>query len=327
MPIIMRGQKRVEKTWQQVVQDQFRERKVLPLISNAVGNDLVLRGHKQLIEEYAAYLDYHLDDKDNLPIITQYASLMHEVPVGEAAIRSDYLNFIKSQLWTIAEEEGSPKELLEEMKKQFDDMNFSQLSKNLGYPKFSEVHKDPWLILASFDLPIYLTTSYHTFMEAALEQAGKHPHTDFCRWHNLLDALPGLSDRYVPSEKEPLVYHLYGLDKYPQSLVLIEDHYMQFLVAISKDEDLIPPRVRHAFADSSIMLLGYDLSSWDFRSLFWSLIQPRPRRQQSVCVLQLDRHDEEEVKYLQKYLKVVDFEVVWESVSQYMGKLYQSLRA
>src|SRR5687767_4219958 len=87
MPIIMKGQKRVIKTWQQVIQDQFRECKVLPLISNAVGNDLVLRGHKQLIEEYATYLDYPLDDKYNLPNVTQRASVMHEVSPGEAVIR------------------------------------------------------------------------------------------------------------------------------------------------------------------------------------------------------------------------------------------------
>ena len=326
MARIIIGQKQVVKTWQEVFQDQIKLGKVVPLISNAVSNDLVLKGHDSLISGYVNYLDYPFITEHNLPYITQYSSVMQKVAPGDNVVRGDYLRFVKSRLWDIAKEEGISKTLLKEMEDQFDDINFSQLSKNLGYPKFSSVDKDPWLILASLDLPIYLTTSYHTFMEAALERAGKTPSTEFCRWNNQLDTILFDSDsEYVPSKEEPLVYHLYGVDTCPESLVLIEDHYMQFLVAVSQDEKRIPSRVRQALTDSSIMLLGYDLSSWDFRSLFWSLIRPRPIRQQSVCVLQLGRDDEEEIKYLQKYLKVMDFEVVRESVPQYMQQLYQSL--
>ena len=99
--------------------------------------------------------------------------------------------------------------------------------------------------MADFDLPIYLTTSYHNFIEVALKRAGKEPRTEICRWHKGLESIPSVFDDedYEPTKDEPLVYHLHGSDLHPESLVLSEDNYLEFLVAISvhkgKDQDLI----------------------------------------------------------------------------------------
>ena len=218
--------------------------------------------------------------------------------------------------------------LVMELEEEFDDVNFSEFSERLGYPKFDQRPVNPYLILAELPLPIYLTTSYHNFMEVALKQAGKAPRTEICRWHEGLEGIrSAFTDDYQPTKEEPLVYHLHGSNAYPGSLVLTEDDHMEFLVAISqnigRDTDPIPRRVRQAMADSSLVLLGYTLCSWDFRVLFWGLIKPRPLHQTSVSV-QLEP-DELERNYLQKYLSEFEFQIYWGDAYQYAQELRQAL--
>jgi len=146
-----------------------------------------------------------------------------------------------------------------------------------------------------------------------------------------LEPLPGgLAGDYQPTREEPLVYHLYGLDTYPESLVLTEDDHLEFLVAIardmSRDTDRIPKRIRQALSDSSLILLGYDLRSWEFRTLFWGLIKFRPPIKQENVSVQVAPDDTEKL-YLDKYLSEASFRVVWREMLQYVQELYQSMGA
>lgn len=166
-------------------------------------------------------------------------------------------------------------------------------------------------------------------MEMALRRAGKQPRTGICRWNKQLhpDIFAG---GYEPSAQEPLVYHLHGLDQHSDSLVLTEDDHLEFLVAItqemSRSADPIPSMVRRALTQSSLLLLGYDLQSWEFRTLFWSLLKPREIRQQGVSILHLQiEPSEAEQRYLQTYLSKAEFEVFWGSIHQYTRDLYQAL--
>ena len=182
------------------------------------------------------------------------------------------------------------------------------------------------MVLAEFPLPIYLTTSYHDFIEVALRRAGKKPRTEICRWHKGLDGIPSVLDgTYEPSKDEPLVYHLHGFDAYPGSMVLTEDDHLDYLVAISQNvgrgTDPIPRRIRQALADSSLLLLGYGLRSWDFRVIFWGLIKPRPLQQTSVYIQLVPSDTERE--YLQKYLGEFDFRVYWGDIRRYTQELHQ----
>jgi hypothetical protein len=188
---------------------------------------------------------------------------------------------------------------------------------------------DPLLTLAEFPLPIYLTTGYHDFIETALKRAGKAPRTEICRWHKGLESIPSVFEGdYLPSKDEPLVYHLHGSDTYPDSLVLTENDYLEFLVAIAQEmgrgTDPIPKRVRQAMADSSLILLGYGLQNWDFRVLFWGLIKPRPLQHASVAIQLVP--GEEEKRYLQEYLRrEAKFEVYWGDIGEYLQELRAAL--
>jgi hypothetical protein len=108
---------------------------------------------------------------------------------------------------------------------------------------------------------------------------------------------------------------------------LTEDNYLEFLVAVSehrgKDTDRIPDRIRQALNDSALILLGYSLQDWDFRSLFWGLIKMRSRQPRSVAIqLQPTRQEQE---YLKQYLGKAKFDVVWDDTVSYLQQLYQAI--
>jgi hypothetical protein len=243
----------------------------------------------------------------------------------------DYVNFVKSKLCDIAEDAQISRDVLDEVEAEFDDISLSEVSARLGYPRFDEQATDPLLVLADLPLSIFVTTSYHGFLEAALKRAGKTPRTAFCHWRNGSGDISSVLDRdYEPSQAEPLVYHLYGFDEYPDSLVLTEDDYLEFLVAVSRDAsrqkiDPIHPRVRGVVASRSLVLLGYDLHSWDFRALFWGLIKPRSSQDKLGFSVQLEP-DAVKKEYLSKYLQKARFEVYWGDVRQFTRELYQVLR-
>ena len=330
MPRIRTGQITTARTWQQTIVERIRNGKVVPVIGNEISNNLVLGGDASLIEAYATHINYPLADSNCLPCMAQFFGVTNEAATDSRVVKEDYINFIKNRLFDIAESEGTAKDTLIELEEEFDNVTFAEFSNALGYPKLNNGQIDPLLVLADFPVPIYLTTSYHNFTEVALRRAGKQPRTEICRWHKGLDGIPSLLDSdYQPSKDEPLVYHLHGFDEHPGSLVLTEDDYMEFLVAITqnigRESDPIPRRIRQAMADSSLVLLGYSLRNWDFKSLFWGLIKPRPLQQTSVSI-QLVPGDVER-DYLQKYLDEFDFKVYWGDIHQYTQELREALFA
>jgi hypothetical protein len=268
-------------------------------------------------------IEYSMEPKNNLSLLIQYTSVMRDMS-APLDLGFHYIDFVKNRLFNIAENEGVDEDILTEVEEEFDELTFTEFAERLGYPKFDSGTENPLLVLANFPLPIYLTTSYHNCIETALRKAGKKPRTEICRWHEGLRSIPSVfDDDYEPSIQEPLVYHLYGSDLYYESLVLTEDNHFEFLVAISehkgKDQDLVEGRIRQAMVQSSLMMLGYSLRTWDFRSLFWGLIQQRTMKPKSVSI-QIDKKEE---RYLKQYLGKAKFEVFWGSTYEYIQSLHQ----
>jgi hypothetical protein len=323
------GERKESATWQQTIVDRIKAGKVVPIISHVVDHNLILGGNTALVEAYAEYVQYPLADKHNLPQMAQFKGVTDESITDAWALKTDYINFIKNRLFDLAEAEGAAEEVLAEVEEAFDDVSFSEFSGRLGYPRFNQGPADPLLILAELPLPIYLTTSYHDFIEVALKRAGKEPRTEICRWHKGLESIPSVFETdYQPSKEAPLVYHLHGLDAYPESLVLTENDYLEFLVATSQEmgrgTDPIPKRVRQAMADSSLILLGYSLPSLEFKVVFWGLIRPRPLQHTSVSIQLLP--SDHERKFLQEYLRrEAKFEVYWGDIQEYVHELRQAL--
>lgn len=325
MPRVKRDRKEGNPLKQSFV-ERVRSGSVVPIFSNEMMADLVLTGRDQLVDGYANYVAYPMDMQSDLMRIAKFKAVNEDLE--DYDLKFDYLNFVKNHFCDMAEDEGMDEELLDEAAEEMDSLSASIFASRLGYPKLDRGTEDPLLILADLPLPVYLTTSPHTFLEAALEKAGKQPVSDYCRWH---PGLGSFESRHKPTKEEPLVFHLFGLDIEPLSLMLTEDDYLQFLVAVSqengKENDPIPGLVRSAMSASAPVLLGFELSSWAFRVLFWGLIKPTTMKHRGVCCLQVEPNEVEK-QFLQDYLKrEADFQVFWGDVETYMHELNRLYRS
>ena len=105
-----------------------------------------------------------------------------------------------------------------------------------------EYENSPYAILAELPFPIYITTNYDNFMEKALKDKRRNPVTEFCRWNPGAQLIYDGGDfesvvkksKYSPVVEKPLVYHLHGVLDKPESMVLTEKDYINFIVNLNK---------------------------------------------------------------------------------------------
>jgi hypothetical protein len=205
----------------------------------------------------------------------------------------------------------------------------------IGLPKFEradEIHG----VLARFPLPIYLTTNYDSFMFEALRWAAQHatrsniePQAEYCRWHRNLRTdtieLPAVR----ASNTAPLVYHLHGWLREPNTMVLTEEDYEDFIVELSVNKNLIPHQVMRAISDTALLFVGYSLRDWNLRVLLRAVVKSVDRnlRMKGVTV-QLDPGDysADARSYLESKFDFVGLEVYWGSSAQFADELMRKWR-
>ena len=207
----------------------------------------------ELSAQYADEHDYPFADRDDLARVTQYA-----------AVKTRDRTFLKQQLV---------------------ERHFQQLR----LPDFRDP-SEPHALLADLPLSLYLTTNYDNFMVRALEDRRLSPQLAICPWYAQgrrdqrlrTEQVFGRPDGYDPSHGKPIVYHLHGHLSEPQSLVLTEDDYLDFLVRVSssREGDLLPAIIENAITDNSLLFIGYSLNDWTFRVLFRGLLAAVPPGQQ-----------------------------------------------
>lgn len=311
--------------------------RVVPVISDEAMFDLVLGGYQAFMKSYADYCEYPMMDKDNLVKMTKFYKLAKQKQALQSEqgqknftdedLKADYLNWVKNYIYQNARATGLDQETLQAAASQVDAKPVSAFAGLLGYPKLTRGAEEPLLVLASLPIKTFLTTSPYTFLEDALRQYNKSPRTELCRWRQELESIDSEIDAaYKPSADQPLVYHLHGLDSYPDSLVLTEDDYLEFLVNVCQGQgndpvDRITAMVRGALSND-LILLGYTLNSWAFRSLYAGLIKRNSKAEdRGVCCLQLVPSAAEK-SYLQDYAqREAKFEVIWSELDQYMQTL------
>jgi CHAT domain/SIR2-like domain len=162
----------------------------------------------------------------------------------------------------------------------------------------STVRANPYRILAELPLPVYLTfcpdsllfdalTTARVVLEPGGEPVARRPRVAALAWKPELEqarthgpqeqSLPDAwaDGDYEPSVEEPLVYHFFGTMDVPESLVLTQDDYFDFLLNIQKPEvhKKIPSVVGRQLTTSSLLFLGFSLESWEFRAVFRMLLQ------------------------------------------------------
>jgi hypothetical protein len=211
-------------------------------------------------------------------------------------------------------------------------------------PDFSLIeNKDtPYAILANLNLPVYVTANFDHCMEIALEEnGGKEPVSEFCRWNEKLrnyaddKGLGSAFDsgkNYLPSSAKPLVYHLIGDMNVPQSMVLTERDYFDFVINMNNKPDaLFPAIIKRSFASNPFMFLGCDFNNVYFRLVLesflnnfksmdvsnWTVLNP---------ISAATEKSEAMEQYLEKYLKNNSNSVVyWQNAFEFFPMLHRRL--
>jgi SIR2-like domain len=220
-------------------------------------------------------------------------------------------------------------------------------------PNFAlEKYKNtPYAVLADLNLPIYITTNYDNFMEKALRDKGKDPVSEFFVWSDELknyvteeeihSFFPSTfykssrkkksTEQYIPKEAQPLVYHLHGNTSIPQSMVLMESDYIDFVIYLhkEKEDEILPNHIRRALSNTSLLFFGHSIEDISFRFIFQGLMRlfSAKYRELSISVqLPLSYNDEKKKKeahnYLEKYTKdMFEIYVHWDDISRFSEEL------
>jgi hypothetical protein len=253
---------------------------------------------KDIAMEWAEKYNYPLPDSTDLVRVAQFLSVQSREP-----------NFPKEKI----------KERIE----------------NIAPPDFNqpgEIHGT----LAKLPLPLYITTNYDDFMVQALKSRGKNPFKELCRWNDDLKDRPSIFDqepKVILDEQRPAVFHMHGHISEHQSIVLTEDDYLDFLINMSDDPQLLPPPIREALTKTSLLFLGYRLADWNFRVVFRSLVsylkRGFARAHVSVQVapgrLSPDQL-EKAIEYLDNYFKELKISVYWGTCEEFAQDLSEKMR-
>ena len=202
------------------------------------------------------------------------------------------------------------------------------------------VANEPHAVLAELPCSIYVTAEATSLLSEALIAKGKEPVIDFCRWNPEVDASEwpesplDKDPDYEPNVERPLVYHILGTLSAPDSIVIAEDEYFDFLAEVTRNRDLIPRAVREALADSSLLFLGFGLEDWDVRVLLRSLISPQAARrlghfQHVAAQIDIEEANSPDAarRYIEDYFQRFrdpSIDVSWSSVEDFTGRLAAS---
>lgn len=291
---------------------------------------------------------YPLTDSHALPHVAQYVRSKSRSPIDA---KEEFLSFLKNALLNYASQAGATPDRIEELRDSVSEYSFADLAvQELSLMNFGPGCNDPLSILASLPLPIYITTCYHDVLERALSAMGKQPITQVCFWSG---SIPQMQEEhkpleaFEPSPQKPLVYHLFGFDRYPLTMVLSEDDFLDFLVEVTVDRgttrSIIPAYLQSALAVSWQMLLGYRLPDWDFRTLFRGIIYSGEKKNAPFLntIIQLSLSDQYELpggkdsrpyleqaqKYLQDYFNPMSFEIRWSDPGGFLSSLQKEWRS
>lgn len=333
--------------------------RVIPIVSNSFRLEEIFRDDKelsamlsgppdhydevrtfdqQLTKKWAEKIEYPMSDGYNLARVAQYRQVVSGFPEGA---RIEYIKFLIDRLLDINENDEDYKDIVARIRKRSQALLFSDVVQQLDYPRFQPGVEDPLRLLAKLPLRIYLTTGYSNFLERALIAEEKTPRTQlcFCRVGTSHFRAEHLPDRdFRPTATNPAVVHLYGLEDYSNTLILSEDDYINFLMNAVEEinsQDYFPSYLRGALPESSLILLGYHMQDWDFRTLF--RFGSRVRKMEAVddeitpsIAIQfkptLGRKEIEarSLQYLEKYFAKRNFRVKWTGAEEFVYELWDT---
>ena len=339
---------------------EIKKRKCTPILGPGL-TDQLMGSRQEIAQRWAKNFHFPMAPhyRDDLPQVAQYLSVnqSYEFPRDELG---EYLRH------ALVENYGDqlPAEYYHDRK--IENLPLNKLMSDVWRIRYPEGTLDPYAVLADMPIPLYVTAQPWNLLAEALRAEGKDPQVELCQWKRMEDeswwtdasALDtpdwafvieddpqkrlafdqagwptSVFDRdrsYLPDDRRPLVYHLFGHLARGRSVVLTEDDYFDFQVGVTLDKDLVPPGVKRAFADSSLMFLGFRLDEWDFRVLFRSIMNTEGNRKNlhPHVAVQIDPEEGSTIEperarsYLEKYFQGSNITIYWGSTESFIKELH-----
>lgn len=342
---------------------EIRDQKCTPILGPGL-NDQLLGPRQEIAQRWAKHFRFPMAPqwRDDLPQVAQFLS----VNLGPNFPRDELGNYLRTALLANYEELAAAY-----AGQNRNDIALGPLMSQAWQIRYPEGSDDPYAFLAELPLPLYVTTQPWNLLADALRRAGKDPQIELCRWKRLDSDDPWGSDEefdtpdwafatfddvdrrreavlsgwptsvfdrepsYRPTKERPLVFHLFGHHARRRTLVLTEDDYFVFLIGITRDKDLVPLKVRRAFSDTSLMLLGQPELGFDTRVIYQSILNQEGdrRREHTHVAVQIDPEESRSVdpnrarKYLETYFQSSNFTIYWGSTDAFIKELRDAWRA
>jgi hypothetical protein len=122
--------------------------------------------------------------------------------------------------------------------------------------------------LARLDFPVVITTNYDQLFEKALRDAGKQPRVAI-----YTPRLEETTDFRKPTAQSPIVFKIHGDISRPETVVITDEDYIDFVLRMSNKEpyDPLPRRLKVYLTDWTTLFVGYSLLDYNLRLLFKTL--------------------------------------------------------
>jgi hypothetical protein len=122
--------------------------------------------------------------------------------------------------------------------------------------------------LAELSFPLVITTNYDQLFEQALKEAGKEPRVTTYTPH-----LEPTVDFRDPTAESPVVFKIHGDILRPETVVLTDEDYIQFVLRMSSKEpyDPVPLSLKYYMTSWTTLFVGYSLLDYNLRMLFKTL--------------------------------------------------------
>jgi hypothetical protein len=333
-----------EQIWS--VANSIRNQDCLPIISDNLIMD-ALFGEPGVARAWAEKVQYPLKGRASITAIAQYLAVAKD---DEARLdyHELYLRYLAEELLT--RERARPDanlqllDMAEQQRRRFGSDFTAFAQDQLHMPALYKQALDAGspcslLLLAEMPFRAYVTTSPHFFIERALRVFAKNPQPRAFCWKVL-----NIPEKYMMQPDEtgtveaPLVYHLFGVEDIPSSLVLTEDDHFEFLVSIQdkfKDTRETSNYFRSMFR-ARLLLLGYAIDGWDFRVLLKGMIKTLTARDGRVfdTAIQLDPTDQSMISDLDRYRYYIrrlfehdHFRVILQKPDAFIARLQQEVGA
>lgn len=276
------GEKPEFETWPDLVQ-AIRDKRCTPIIGPGM-LEFLIGPTSQLARQWADTQNFPMApfSRTDLPRVARYLATIQSpaYPTGQ------FSQYLLDELW----------------RRHGDKLNgftraspLPDLITQVGTVLRQQNENDPYRVLANLPIEVYLTTTPDDLLLDALKETGvKDPQVALCPWNRDIeqpDSAFAADPNYKPSVTKPLVYYLFGRLDQPDSLVISEDDYFNYLIWSIADQNrgtpFTPTSVSKVLARNALLFLGFEIDDWDFRVLFHSITNPeggQAKRPKSVAV-------------------------------------------